>query len=316
MRTTPATTRTSNGDDGDPGNPPRGSGLIRQAAITVPTGNATPAIARPSRWQRVRQYPLTWFLFAPIILFVEALFLGPASDASQPVAVSLTAASGIAAWLMYLFVMRKVAGRATPELARRGAGRELLRGAGIGAGFVCLSVGLITLFGGYHFHAGTGRLLPVLISTVVGALAGAVAEETAFRGIGLQALERLGGSWFALIATSFLFGLAHLFNPGATVWSSVSIFIEAGVLLGAAFLWRRSLWFAIGLHTAWNAIEGLLGIPVSGHADPALARVTEHGSAWLTGGGFGMEASLIPVLISVAIATPMLIAARRAGRIR
>src|SRR5215469_14489719 len=146
MRVTPATTRTS--DD------------------------TTPAIAKPSRWRRVRQYPLTWFLFAPIILFVEALFLGPASDASRPVATSLTAASGIAAWLMYLFVMRQFAGRATPELARRGAGRELLRGAGVGAGFVFLSVGLITLFGGYHFHAGTGRLLPVLVSTTVGALAG------------------------------------------------------------------------------------------------------------------------------------------------
>lgn len=113
-----------------------------------------------------------------------------------------------------------------------------------------------------------------------------------------------------------LFGLAHLFNPGANLWSSVAIAIEAGVLLGAAFLWRRNLWFAIGLHTAWNAIEGLFGIPVSGHADPALAQVTEHGPAWLTGGSFGMEASLIPVLASVAIATPMLIAARRAGRIR
>jgi len=293
MHTTPVTTRTLNGDDGDSG--------------------ATPPIAKPSRWRRVRQYPLTWFLFAPLILIVEGLFLGPASGASLPVVVSLTAASGIAAWLMYLFVMRRVAGRATPELARRGAGRELLRGAGVGAGFVSLSIGLITLFGGYHFSAGTGSLLPVLISTVVGALAGAVAEETAFRGIGVQALERLGGSWFALIATSFLFGLAHFFNPGATIWSSVAIFIEAGVLLGAAFLWRRNLWFAIGLHAAWNAVEGLFGIPVSGHADPALARVTEHGSAWLTGGSFGMEASLIPVVISVAIAIPMLIAARRAG---
>lgn len=288
----------------------------------LPTDFADPATGRPatnpdlSRRQRLWRHPLTWFFFAPLILFVEALFLGPASDAGRTVAVSLTAASGVAAWLMYRLVMRRVAHRPVPELAASGAGRELLLGVVVGGAFISVSVGLIALAGGYRFGAPAGDLGYVVGSTVVAALAGAVAEEVAFRGIALQALERLGGSWFALGATALMFGGAHLANPGASLWSSLAIAIEAGGLMGAAFLWRRNLWFPIAIHATWNGLEALLGIPVSGHVDPGLTRVSLHGAAWLTGGSFGLEASLVPVAMSVALSVPMLVLARRRGEIR
>lgn len=264
-----------------------------------------------SRWKRVCRHPATWFWFAPLIMFVEALFLGPAGDAGRTTATVLTAASGVAAWLMYRFVMRRVAHRPVPELGRRGALGETVRGAGLGAAYVVVSVGVIAAFGGYHFHGGAPHLMPVLVSSVVAAAAGAVAEELAFRGIALQALERIRGSWFALVVTALLFGAAHAANPDAGLWSSVAIAVEAGGVLGAAFLWRRNLWFAIGLHTAWNAIEGLVGIPVSGHVDPGLTTVSVHGPTWLTGGSFGLEASLVPFVLGVALSAGMLVAAGR-----
>ena len=57
-------------------------------------------------------------------------------------------------------------------------------------------------------------------------------EELLFRGILFRWLEEFGGSWFALALTSALFGLGHIFNPGATALSSFAIALEAGVLLG------------------------------------------------------------------------------------
>lgn len=269
-----------------------------------------------SRRQRLGRHPVVWLLCAPLVLLVEALFLGPASEAGHTVALSLTAASGVAAWLVYRLVMRWVAHRPVPELAARGAGRELLLGAAVAATFIAVSVGVIALAGGYRFGAPAGHLGYVVGSTVVAALAGAVAEELAFRGIALQALERLGGSWFALVATALMFGGAHLANPGASPWNSVAIAVEAGGLMGAAFLWRRNLWFPIALHATWNGLEALLGIPVSGHVDPGLTRVSLHGAAWLTGGSFGLEASLVPVAMSLALSIPMLVLARRRGQIR
>jgi hypothetical protein len=100
------------------------------------------------------------------------------------------------------------------------------------------------------------------------------------------------------------------------LWSGLAIAIEAGVLLGAAFAWRRNLWFVIGIHFAWNTLEGLFGIAISGHRDPGLLLTIATGPAAITGGTFGVEASIVPVLMSIAISVPMIIAARRANRLR
>lgn len=295
MTTTPTTTTTDQ--------PPTTTATVTTAATI-------------SRWQRFWRHPATWFVFGPLIIFVEALFVGPASEASHPVAMSLTAASGAVSWLMYRLVMRRVAHRSMPELAARGAVRELLLGTVVGAAFIMISVGIISLAGGYRFGAAAPNLSYVVASTVIAALAGAVAEELAFRGIAMQALERLGGSWFALVVTALMFGGVHLANPDASLWSSAAIAIEAGGLMGAAFLWRRNLWFPIAIHATWNAIEALLGIPVSGHVDPGLTTVSVHGGAWLTGGSFGLEASVVPVAMSLALTVPMLVLAKRRKEIR
>ncbi len=143
----------------------------------------------------------------------------------------------------------------------------------------------------------------------------AVTEELLFRGLALQALELLWGSRAALVITSLFFGVAHLGAEGASAWSALAIAVEAGVLLGAAFLWRRSIWFVVGLHCVWNTTVELLGIPVSGHTSDGLFTVDVHGSDLLTGGAFGLEASVVPVLAGVALAVPMLVLARRSGRV-
>lgn len=217
--------------------------------------------------------------------------------------------------IVYKVVMRHVARRPAPEVARRGAGAEALRGAGLGVGFVLASTALIAVFGGYSFTWSGNGLWSVLGSVLIVGVGAAITEELMFRGLALQGLERLFGSRAALVATSLFFGAAHLFNPGASLWSALAIAVEAGLLLGAAFLWRRSIWFVVGLHFAWNSTEQLLGIPVSGK--PAEGLLTTHvsGPSILTGGAFGLEASIIPVLIGVALSAPMLAAAAGRGGI-
>jgi hypothetical protein len=87
-------------------------------------------------------------------------------------------------------------------------------------------------------------------------------------------------------------------------------------MLGAAFLWRRSIWLVIGVHFAWNTAEQLLGVPVSGHApDARLWNVHTSGSQLLTGGGFGLEASIVPVVFGLLLAVSMFAAARRRGNV-
>ncbi|MCA2206906.1 CPBP family intramembrane glutamic endopeptidase [Nocardia rosealba] len=186
---------------------------------------------------------------------------------------------------------------------------------GIGLGFTFIAVSMLMVITEFSFTRVSGSAVATVVSIVAVQLGAAVTEELLFRGLLLQGLERLCGSWAALAITAALFGAIHMANPGATLWTGFAIAVEAGVLLGAAFLWLRSIWVAVGLHFAWNTTVGLLGIPVSGHASPGLLIAEPTGPELLTGGQFGIEGSIIPVVVSLLLAVPMLIAAHKRGNL-
>ncbi|MEV6237893.1 type II CAAX endopeptidase family protein [Lentzea sp. NPDC051838] len=240
------------------------------------------------------------------VIWLVAGLVGVGAVSALTALGPVTAVIGaVASVVVYWAVTKYIAKRPAPEIARAGAGREWARGSAVGAGFVLFAALVIALFGGYSF-SGSGEFLGVFFSAAATALGAAVAEELMFRGLLLQALEKWLGKWAALGITSALFGFMHLTNPSATVWSSIAIACEAGMLLGAAFLWRRNIWFVAGLHWAWNTVVALLGIPVSGFAMPGWFTTEVSGPAFLTGGGFGIEASVVPVLLGLGIAVWML----------
>ncbi len=294
------TTSTARHAEGD--GPPGGTGPDGEGALGGRIGSL-------GRLGRVLRSPLGWMLTGMVGV---GLVSGLTATGPGPVPVL----GAVAAVVVYGLLMRRGAGRATPETAWRGAGREALLGGAVGLGFVLVSVLLITAFGGYSFSwAGHGPLA-VVSSAVMVQIGAAVTEELVFRGLALQALEELWGSRAALVITGLFFGVAHLGAPGGGVWSALAIALEAGVMLGAVFLWRRNIWCVAGLHFAWNTTVQLLGIPVSGHTPEGLFTVETHGSALLTGGGFGLEAALVPVVIGVLIAVRMVVLARRDGGLR
>ncbi|MFE2141488.1 CPBP family intramembrane glutamic endopeptidase [Streptomyces sp. NPDC059456] len=261
---------------------------------------------RGGRFGRILRSPIGWSVTG---LVGVALVAGPTATGPGPVPV-LGAAAAVA---VYALVMRRIAGRATPEIARSGAAREALLGGGIGLGFIVAALLLITLFGGYSFSWAGSGFMSVVWSAVMVQIGTAVTEELMFRGLFLQALEQRWGSGIAIAVTAVSFGAAHLGGAGANLWSALAIALQAGAMLGASYLWRRSIWFVAGLHFVWNTVQQLAGIPVSGHAPEGLFTVEAHGSAALTGGIFGLEASVVPVLLSVLITVPMLVLARRGG---
>ncbi|MFD7794981.1 CPBP family intramembrane glutamic endopeptidase [Streptomyces sp. NPDC059759] len=270
----------------------------------------TPDPEQPSegRLGRLFRAPLGWMVAGLLGL---GLVSGLTAAGPGPVpAVGAVAAVGV-----YLLVMRRLAHRSTPEIAFHGAGREALLGGAIGLGFVLLSTLLIVMFGGYSFSWAGHGFFTVVVSAVVVQAAAAVTEELMFRGVALQALEQMWGSRAAIVITGLFFGIAHLGAPHATAWSALCIALEAGVMLGAAFLWRRSIWFVAGLHFVWNLMEQLLGIPVSGHTPEGLFTVEVSGGTWLTGGAFGLEAALVTLVVGLLIAVRMVTLAGRSGRL-
>jgi membrane protease YdiL (CAAX protease family) len=129
--------------------------------------------------------------------------------------------------------------------------------------------------------------------TFANLLPAAAGEELLLRGYIFAVLrEAIGWRW-TLIATSVVFGLLHVPNPGADA-ESVLLVMLAGFFLGAVLLATRSLYAAIAAHFGWNwAMAAGLHTPVSGI--PVLApdyRVIDAGPDWLTGGGWGPEGGL------------------------
>lgn len=275
--------------------------------------------APPSLARRIVFFPLTLMLLA-IIVYAAAAAIAtfllhqlpahPNSPWLLANAALIILCLLAAFWPFFRYLDRDGA----RLFARRGWAKELL--AGIAAGTLIFStvVALVTLLGGYEVtgRSGLGTLWEPLAGAAL--IAGST-EELLFRGILFRYIEKAAGSWIALALTSALFGLAHLFNPGATWFSSFAIAVEAGILLGAVYMLTRRLWAAMGLHAAWNFTQGwIFGLPVSGgHGGVGLLNGRLTGSELLTGGDFGLEASLPAVLVATTAGVAILALAIRKG---
>jgi membrane protease YdiL (CAAX protease family) len=184
--------------------------------------------------------------------------------------------------------------------------REFGWGCAIGAGGMALATGLIIAIGGVRFELDPARSLGGLAFGVYMFLSVAFLEELMFRGFLFQRLVAGLGVWPAQIALALLFALAHWGNPGmagaAKVWATIDIALAA-ITLGLAYLRTRSLALPIGLHLSWNWMQGhFLGFGVSGvDLTGWLHPVFQGVPAWITGGDFGPEASLVGVIADLAM---------------
>jgi len=193
--------------------------------------------------------------------------------------------------------------------------RRLLIGLVAGFAVFSVAVGVAAVIGVYHVN-GRGDLSQLLPALIASALFPAVNEELLFRGILFRWLEEWGGSWVALLLTSALFGCAHLLNPNASPIAAVGIAFEAGVMLGAAYMLTRSLWLPMGLHAAWNFAQGeVYDIPVSGMPVHGMVNAQLSGPPLLTGNGFGLEASIIAIVVATLFGLYLLWMAIKRGEL-
>jgi membrane protease YdiL (CAAX protease family) len=200
------------------------------------------------------------------------------------------------AWFGYVFYCQTVEGRRVSELSLEKSGRQLLAGFLMGFGFISLVMLFMGLSGGYRI-TGT-RDLDALLPFLVMAIQSGIVEEIFSRGILFRITEEGLGTWWAVLLSAFVFGFLHSWNPNATVFSSISIALTAGVILALLYVLTRKLWVPIGLHIGWNlTLGGIYGAPVSGGVPGGLLKSAFKGPDWLTGGAFGPEASVITLAV-------------------
>jgi membrane protease YdiL (CAAX protease family) len=156
-----------------------------------------------------------------------------------------------------------------------------------------------------------------MLPAIAMALSSGVYEELLFRGVLYGSVERWFGSWAALVVSSLVFGLTHLINPQGTLEGALFIAVEAGILLAAAFMLTRRLWLSIGFHISWNYTQSaIFSSIVSGNeASQGLVRSTVEGPDYLTGGDFGVESSLLALVLCTTAGIVMMVMAVKRGKI-
>jgi membrane protease YdiL (CAAX protease family) len=229
--------------------------------------------------------------------------------------VFLTYAASVPTALMaYIGYTRYFERRAATELSIHGAKMHAVIGVILGLLLFCVTLGTVTAFASVAVSTGAGI---VAVGSVGIALSSAVSEELVFRALLFRLAERSLGTWPAMGISAVLFGALHLANPGAGLVSTVAITLESGLLLCSAYILTRNLWFAIGLHFGWDVAESaLFGATMSGHIDPGLFVTRVGGPSFLSGGSFGVEASIVALLWSLLVTAFLLATAARRGRIQ
>jgi membrane protease YdiL (CAAX protease family) len=220
---------------------------------------------------------------------------------------------GIVALAIYAAYARVIERREATELSLPGAGREFAFGGLVGAALYTACVLILMLLGIYQVEG--LNPLSFLVPAIAMAVKSAIFEELVFRGVLFQSVETMLGTWAGLIVSSLAFGLIHLTNPDATMTGAAYITIEAGLLLGAAYLVTRRLWICIGFHMVWNYVQSAIfsGIVSGAVNEPGLIRDTLQGPDLLTGGSFGMEQSIFALILCTTAGLVLLMVAVRRG---
>ncbi len=229
-------------------------------------------------------------LTAPLRRFIALVW----RDARIDVLVMLIAAIASTA-----IMLRAVDSREWADLglsSDRARPRALLEGLAAGLGAIALTAGLL-LVGGWLIFAVSplsGSWGAAALRVTIVLLPAALAEELLCRGYLLTVTRDAIGVRGAIIATSVLFGVLHLGNPGATA-ESVAVVTLSGIFLATVRVALDSLYAAWMAHFAWNWVMAVpLHAAVSGvRFESPGYRATSAGPEWISGGAWGPEGGII-----------------------
>ena len=248
-------------------------------------------------WRLILFLTLTLSIAVPVI-FLDGYLSGTPTEIGASVGFLL--GSILAGW--WLLTRDKRGFSALGFYFSSDATKESIRGLALGIGIGVVVITAIFLLGGVRWTPESGTISGWLLGAF-SALAfftiPAAMEEAVVRGYAFQAVVESWGVGAALTITAIIFGALHYGNPDFG-WVPLVNITLAGVLLGVVYLKTLSLWWATGVHLGWNWTLGYLAdVPVSGLELMDAPYYEGHpvGPEWLSGGGFGPEASLIAAVV-------------------
>jgi len=238
--------------------------------------------------------PIAESVIAPLFRLVSAAVGEPVTAYPWITMVAVWAAVAVA-----LRLVDDASWSAVGLAARSWHPRLLASGGLLGVLAIGGTIGLLAVTGHVRFEAvasldgapsGASAWLATALRLAVLLAPAALWEELVFRGYLWTVAETAGGVRVARYSTALAFGLVHLQNPGAGVWS-LALVTVAGLCLGAIRERTGSLAAAWMAHLLWNwTMAAALHVPVSGLGfDAPGYRTVVTGPEWWTGGVWGPE---------------------------
>ena len=137
-----------------------------------------------------------------------------------------------------------------------------------------------------------------------------IVEETIFRGVIMNVLEKRWNRTVAIVAPSVLFSLMHIMGRDLDFFSIIQLLIAGsivGILFSMVTYESGNIWNATLIHAVWNMIiiGGILNICDTPSEFAIYNYVLDSDSFMITGGDFGIEASIFAILayaIFIAVA--------------
>ncbi|HEM3165199.1 TPA: CPBP family intramembrane metalloprotease [Streptococcus suis 92-1191] len=191
-------------------------------------------------------------------------------------------------------------------MTKKGALKDFLLGWGIGAAMLTTCVLLMWGFGAIQvtsFQFSANLVGEFLILVLAWSIQGTT-EELLTRGWMFSSLAAKHNIPVGILISFLFFTFLHLGNDAISLIPLLDLTLFA-ILASLVMLKTGNIWVISGIHAAWNCFQGnVFAFPVSGtQAGQAFIAVETSGPDWLSGGAFGVEGSVISLLIQAGMIT-------------
>jgi uncharacterized protein len=220
-----------------------------------------------------------------------------------------------AAVFIYIFLFSYYEKRKITELSSS----TFIENANLGfiSGFLLQSLFIFVIFiaGGYVIVR--VNAFSDIIPAFTAALTAGFVAEIIIIGIVFRLIEKQFGTAISITTIIIIFIIAHSGVKDGNLISVLSTSINAGLLLPAAYVFSRSLWFPIFMHFAWDLTEpgiyGAINPSISITKSLFDSRIT--GTRLITGGPLGPQNSIQALIICLVLGIIFLRLAKKKNNI-
>ena len=212
----------------------------------------------------------------------------------------------------YYFLFRWYEKREVKELSIQHLPKEMFGGFLIGFAAISVSIFILYLLGYYQIISiGSDDYSFKLFMTLVVA---ALIEDLFTRGLVLRELENWLGTNLAILIIMII-ETYHIFNPNTT-WFSFFMSLCWGFTMSMLFVYTKRVWLPFFFHLGWNFAQPFYGSNLTGLEDMGkIIHAKFEGPIVFTGGGIGIEDSIITVSILLSIGVFLYYRSSKEGKI-